>query len=329
MALFDLDLSDLERYRPVLSEPDDFDEFWSRTLAESRAVAMAPRFDLVQTGLTLVDTYDVTFAGFAGEPIRGWLRLPAHRSGGPRPTVIEFVGYSGGRGHAHEPGQWALAGYANFVMDARGQGWGGLTTADTPDSVGVSLSVPGHMTAGITDPGDYYYRRVFTDAVLAIDAVRSHAEVDETQVLLTGPSQGGGIAIAAAALSSGVIGAMPDVPFLCNFPRATRLVDSRPYGEIVDYLKVHRGEADQVYRTLSYFDGALMARRAIMPALFSVALMDQVAPPSTVYSAYNAWACEDKTMLVYPFNEHEGGGADHRRLQLDWVRDLLEGRIKI
>ena len=40
--------------------------------------------------------------------------------------------------------------------------------------------------------------------------------------------------------------------------------------------------------------------------MFSVGLMDQVCPPSTVYAAYNHYAGR-KRMEVYPFNGHENG----------------------
>jgi cephalosporin-C deacetylase len=75
---------------------------------------------------------------------------------------------------------------------------------------------------------------------------------------------------------------MPDVPFLCHFERAVDISDTDPYAEITRYLSVHRGAVRQTFATLSYFDGVNFARRAAAPALFSVALMDQTCPPSTV-----------------------------------------------
>ena len=59
-------------------------------------------------------------------------------------------------------------------------------------------------------------------------------------------------------------------------------------------------------RTLSYFDGAVLARSAKAPALFSVGLMDDICPPSTVYAAFNAYG-GPKEIREYPFNDHEGG----------------------
>jgi cephalosporin-C deacetylase len=74
-----------------------------------------------------------------------------------------------------------------------------------------------------------------------------------------------------------------------------------------------------VLRTLSYFDGVHFAARGRMPALFSVALEDQTCPPSSVFAAFNAWAHENKTIEVYDFNDHEGGGAYQEALKLRWL----------
>ena len=111
---------------------------------------------------------------------------------------------------------------------------------------------------------------MFTDAVRAVEAVRSHASVDARRVAVTGSSQGGGISIAVSALVPDLAAVAPDVPFLCDFPRAITLVDSDPYGEIARYLKTHRDHVDRVHETLAYFDGAVLARTAKAPALFSV-----------------------------------------------------------
>src|SRR5690606_12730269 len=146
----------------------------------------------------------------------------------------------------------------------------------TPDPHGSGPAGPGFMTKGIEDPHSYYYRRVYTDAVLAIDAVRSLDRVDADRVAVCGGIQGGGITIAAAALSDGLVAAMPDVPFLCHFERAVGLTDRDPYKEIVKYLSLHREAAPQTFATLSYFDGVNLAKRATAPTLFSVALLDPV-----------------------------------------------------
>ena len=321
VPFLDLPLADLRAYRPAVAEPADFDEFWAATIDASRDAGGETLLEPYDAGLSTVDVWNVTFPGFAGEPVKGWFMVPAG-SAGALPTVIEFNGYGGGRGLPHEKLAWVSAGYAYFFMDTRGQGstWG--SGGSTADAHGSGASAPGSMTRGIENPADYFYRRVFTDAVRAVDAVRDFERVDATRLIITGTSQGGGIALAVAGLVPGLAAVMPDVPFLCHFERAIGLTDSDPYNEVVRYLSVHRDLVDQSYRTLSYFDGVNFARRATAPALFSVALMDPVCPPSTVFAVHNLYEGE-ASIEVYPFNEHEGGLGHQWVRQAAWLREIV------
>ncbi|WP_406015926.1 acetylxylan esterase [Streptomyces sp. NBC_00984] len=320
MALFDMPLPELRAYRPQIDEPDDFDAFWAKTLAETRAHDPAVSFEPVETGLTGMRTWDVTFAGFGGHPIKGWFSAPANAEG-PLPLVVQFHGYNGGRSLPHCWGMWPLAGFAHFIMDVRGQGSGG-NVGDTPDPVGSGPSHAGFMTRGIEDPESYYYRRVYADAVRAVEAARSHPLADPARTVALGGSQGGGITLAVGGLVPDLAAIAVDVPFLCHFGRAVTLTDSNPYAEIARYLKIHRGKEETVLRTLSYVDGVSFAARGSAPALFSVALMDQVCPPSTVFAAHNAYPGE-KEIEVYPFNGHEGGAMFQETAQLRWVPKAL------
>ncbi|MCG3157853.1 MAG: Cephalosporin-C deacetylase [bacterium] len=303
---FDLPLDQLQIYRPERSEPPDFEAFWQETLLQAQRFPLHATFDPVDSGLRLVETYDVTFNGFGGQPIKGWLMLPRERSAA-LPCVVEYIGYGGGRGLPLEWLLWSNAGYAHFIMDTRGQGsvW---RKGDTPDlePAGSNPHHPGFLTRGILAPHNYYYRRLFTDAVRAVEAAASHPAIDGSRLAVTGGSQGGGIALAVAGLVPGLAAVMPDVPFLCHFRRATEIVDTFPYQEIAKFCQVHRDQSETVFRTLSYFDGINFAVRAASPALFSVGLMDEICPPSTVFAAYNHYAGA-KQIKVWPYNHHEGG----------------------
>ena len=90
------------------------------------------------------------------------------------------------------------------------------------------------------------------------------------------------------------------------------------------YLKAHRDHVEQRPATLSYFDGAVLGRRARRPALFSVGLMDEICPPSTVYAAYNAYG-GPKEIREYPFNDHEGGQGFHEVARLRWLAARFPG----
>lgn len=318
MAFTDLSPAELLAFRPEVDEPADFDAFWVETLAEARAAGGESTITAADTPITQLTIEDLTFPGFNGEPVRAWVSRP-RGAAGPLPAVVQFQGYGGGRGLPGENVLWALAGYVHVFVDTRGQGsnWG--TGGDTPDPHGSGPATPGYMTRGVHDPHAYYYRRVFTDAVRAVDATRALPFVDAGRIAVTGGSQGGGIAIAAAALADGVSAVLPDVAFLCAFRRGVEIAVGGPYVELATYLSVHRDQVDAVFRTLSYFDGVNFARRIHAPSLFSVALMDRVVPPSTTVAAFNHLAAEDTTLEVYPFNDHEGGSAVQWQKQARWL----------
>jgi cephalosporin-C deacetylase len=310
MPHYDLPLSELEVFRPEVREPADFDEFWAATIAESRAIGGEVTMEPIPAPLPHIDIFDVTFPGFNGEPIKGWLAKPAGVDG-PLPAIVHYLGYGGGRALPVEHTYWPSAGYAYFVMDTRGQGSGWGHGGGTPDPAGSGPAFPGSMTRGIDSPDTYYYRRVFTDAVRAIDAVRAMPGIDATRVAVHGASQGGGISLAVAGLVPDLQASCIDVAFLCHFERAITVTDDDPFGEVQKFLRTHRDKTETVLTTLSYFDGVNFAKRASCPTLWSVALMDTICPPSTTFAAFNWYGDRaggaSTAMEVYPFNGHEGG----------------------
>jgi cephalosporin-C deacetylase len=322
MPFFDMPLDELKRYKPTREEPANFDAFWSDTLDLAGQYPLAARFDAVDFGLRTLETYSVTFNGYGGHPIKGWFLLPCQRVG-LLPVVVEFIGYGGGRAFPLDWLLWSSAGYAHLVMDTRGQGstWSPGDTPD-PETDGGNAQVPGFMTRGILSPNTYYYRRLFTDGVRAVEAARTHPAVDAARVAVTGGSQGGGIALAVSALSPHVTAAMPDVPFLCHYRRATHIVATSPYSEIATYCKIHRDQVATVFNTLSYFDGLNFAARAKSPALFSVGLMDDICPPSTVFAAYNHYS-GPREITVWEYNNHEGGGTFQSLEKLKFLQQTL------
>ena len=96
----DLPLDELRAYRPDVLEPDDFDAFWASD--PGRGARSTP----LDADVRAVDDaacapsrrFDVTFTGYGGQPIKGWLLLPRAALPGPLPCVVEYIGYGGGRG---------------------------------------------------------------------------------------------------------------------------------------------------------------------------------------------------------------------------------------
>jgi cephalosporin-C deacetylase len=323
MPFTDMPLAQLRAFSPVVREPADFDAFWTETLAEARtaadlAGATATRTPAV-TPITELIVEDLEFPGFDAEPVKAWVTRPQGRDGERLPVVVEYNGYNGGRGIPGERIQWAASGYVHVFMDTRGQGSGWGTGGETPDPHGSTAAVSGWMTRGILDPREHYYRRVFTDAARLIDEVRTWDFIDPARIAVTGGSQGGGIAIAAAALSPDVWALLPDVAFLCAWEHGAEVAMSDPFEELGHYLATHRNDTETVWNTAAYFDGVNFAKRITVPSLWSVALMDQTVPPSTTFAGFNALASTDKAIEVYPYNGHEGGQTYQWLKQADFL----------
>jgi cephalosporin-C deacetylase len=324
MAQFDLPLAELEALLPERQEPADFDAFWTRTLRDARSHPLDARFERVDVSFPLIDAFDVSYAGFAGQRVRAWLLLPnASAIARPLPAVVTYVGYGGGRGLVQDHLLWPAAGYANLVMDTRGQGsaWSVGETPDVEPAGAGGPQHPGFVTRGILSPDTWYYRRLYTDAVRAVDAVRAYDAVDPERVVASGASQGGGMALAVSALVPDLAAALIDVPFLAHIRRAIEVTDSLPYGELTRYLAIHRDEAEVALATVEYADGLHFATRSRTPSLWSVGLMDEITPPSTVFAAYNHYA-GPKEIRVLRWSGHDAGMLQHRNAQLAFLAGM-------
>jgi cephalosporin-C deacetylase len=300
MPWYDLPLEQLREYRTTTAEPDGLDAWWQRRLDEARALATPVTLARHEPELYApLEVYDAEFSGAGGDRIRAWYVRPPGPSASA-PVMVRFIGYGGGRGAPAEHALLAALGYAAFVMDTRGQG-GRWTFGATGDGApGPENSQV--MTRGIASPETYYFTRLFTDAVLAVEAALSLS--GRRAVAVGGGSQGGALALAAAALLPGKVSLChADVPFLCDIQRAITLAPHAPFTEIPEFLNENVDLIDAALNTLRYVDCALLARRITAECLLSVGLMDEICPPSTVFAAYNE-ITSGKEIAVYPYSGH-------------------------
>lgn len=306
MALFDMSLSDLQQFLPERDEREDFDAFWSDTLAEQDQDLALESVPHSGAG-TMIEISDLTYGGFGGHPIKGWHLRPAENFRRGR-AVVQYAGYPSGRGYPHQWLNYAVAGFDVFVMDNRGQGGASEHTGHTPDPYpNPANEVPGFMTRGIEHRDSYYLRRLYVDAVRFIDVVKTIMDDAAPSPVIACGSQGAGIGLAVTGLRDDLELALLDVPSFALIRRHTEISNVGSRSEIARYLAIHREAIDTVFETLSYFDTVNFAARSRAEAAFSVGLMDQICPPSTVFAAYNHYA-GTKRMQVWPYNGHEGGG---------------------
>ncbi|TIX63571.1 MAG: acetylxylan esterase, partial [Mesorhizobium sp.] len=92
MPFLDLIQPELAAYVSGVAMPGDFAQFWTSTIAEARQAGGEVSIVRAQTTLKAIQSFDVTFPGFGGHPIKGWLILPTHRKA-RLPLVVQYIGY--------------------------------------------------------------------------------------------------------------------------------------------------------------------------------------------------------------------------------------------
>jgi len=296
---------------PPVAKPADFDAFWSQTLTEARSYGLDP--SLIDDGTystRAVRVQRVAFTSLERVRVGGWYCVP--RGQGPFPAVLLLPGYGS---HASLAGRaMAQEGIASLFLAVRGHSFGDQITP----------GFPGFLCHNITDKYRYIYRGAYCDAVLGLDFLAGRMEVDGRRTAVAGGSQGGALAIVAAALAGPerVAAAAPDVPFLTNFKFSVARSPSYPFAEIADLLRRYPDLEERVWEALAYFDVANFAPKVECPTLISVALKDDICPPASLL-AMAATIKGQVDVRKYPDAGHEGGGLTHATLKLKWLKERL------
>ncbi|MDR0406265.1 MAG: acetylxylan esterase [Clostridiales bacterium] len=306
----------LREYLPPLTKREDFDAFWARTKQTAYGVPLNPKRQSRDFPSPHVKVYDITYNGFDETPIHGLYMVPAFAERETFPCLIHYHGFGGNRGVPADFAQWILAGTAVLSVDVREQS--GSTGNCAKYSGGHTQNV---VCKGILDKEEYYFRAVYMDCLKAIDFARAMPEVDGGAIVLEGGSQGGALTMAVSALDDRPVLAMPDVPGNSDL---TKRVEGEhgALGAVTRYLMLYPDRAGKALETLSYFDTMNMAHQINCKVFASVALKDNVCPAKLYFATYNRIQSE-KSVEIYPFNGHEGGGAVHNERKLRCLRETV------
>jgi cephalosporin-C deacetylase len=304
MPTIDLPLAQLHTYAGRNPRPADFDSFWDASVTEMKAVDAKVELVPYKSSSRVADSFDLYFTGAGGPRVHAKYLRPKSANK-PQPAMLLFHGYTNSSGDWFDKLAWVSQGYAVAALDCRGQG------GKSQDLGGVTgTTMRGQIIRGLDDaPQKMLFRQIFLDTAQLANIVMQMPEVDPQRVGATGGSQGGGLALACAALEPRIKRVASVYPFLCDYQRVWEMdLAVNAYEELRAYFRQfdprHERE-NEIFTKLGYIDCQHLAPRIRAEVLMGVGLMDQICPPSTQFATYNKIAAK-KDMVIYPDYAHEG-----------------------
>ena len=290
-------------YRGSTPRPEGFDAYWTGALAELDDTPPEPSREPAEFALPGVRFEHLWFTGVGGARVHAKLARPADPTDRSVP-VVHFHGYRFRSPDWTELLPWTACGATVVALDCRGQA--GLSEDVGPLGVDTAR---GHLVRGLADgPRSLLYRSVFLDAVRLARLAAELPGVDPARLATHGGSQGGGLALACAALEPRVRRVAAFYPFLCDYKGVweTGEIDDSAYAEIRAFFEARdprHQRADEWWTRLGFIDVIHLCPRIGGEVLLGVSGRDPTTPPRTQMAAWNALQCE-KRLLAWPDYGH-------------------------
>lgn len=273
-----IDPTQIKRSLPV---PDDFDAFWDGMKRKLAAVPVAPKLVAVKSPAKDVESFDVT-APALGLQISGYLSKPTGAKPKSLPIILTVHGAGVSDSSLGGSAGWASRGFIAMDMNAHGLPNGKPKQYYTDLYAGPMKD---YRYENKNDREKAYFTGMMLRLVRAIDVLTAQPEWDGKHVVVSGASQGGYQAIAAAGLDARVTFFAAGVPAGCDhsgmlvgriagWPKIVPVVDGKPDMAVLE-----------AYRYIDCMNFATRTKAA--GAYFTVGFIDTVCPPTSVYAAYN------------------------------------------
>lgn len=292
------------------SRPADFDEFWQKTKDELAKVK--PDFKItplpkMNTGNR--DVYEIQMRSLGNYLIKGYMTVPKTKNKNHKFSVL--LGLPG-----YQVDLSPIVGLdpdlAIITLNTRGQG----TSRGEIDTRRDEF-----LTYRIENKEKYVMRGVIMDCVRCIDFIYSQPNLRHDNILASGGSMGGYLAIALAGVDSRVNLSSAQNPILCDIRGLVGEVDW-PITSLKKYAATQPGlTMDKILKNLDYFDGRNFAVNVKCPFLMGIGLLDPFAPPNNEFATYNLVPGR-KRIMVFKDLSHEIS-PKYKELEGRWMRDAF------
>lgn len=276
---------ELDQVQSEESKPEDFDDFWDRTIKELELID--PEFEVIPAADKDISThhvYRVEFMSLDKVKVYGWLSVPKLR--GRYPVLVAFGGYRKLLDPIYFPD------FAVLSMLPRGVGDYEKTVNPTNQEL---------ITLGIEDKEKFVYRGIYMDCLRAVDFFFSNSHLfkfDLSRVGVFGGSQGGSLALVVSSLikrtGKRVNTCMADTPVFCDFDANLAIAEKSkemppfPIGYIVKYMNESKtASKEKILNNLKYFAIKNFVPDIDCSVLYAATLLDDLAPPGCTIPTYN------------------------------------------
>lgn len=296
--------------RSAYPKPADFDSFWKDAKAELAKVK--PQFKVTEQPSQNTDNrrvFLIEMKSLDNLTIRGWMTIPKTSNKSKQFSVLlGLPGYQ----VTLKPIVGRDDDLAIITLNTRGQG-------NSRDVIHTERDA--FISYNIEDKNKYVMRGVIMDCVRALDFIYSRKELRHDQILATGGSMGGYLAIALAGLDERVTICSAQNPILSDVHNLVGTVEW-PINDIRKYVAGKPDVTfDQVLHNMEYYDTKNFATDVKCPILLGLGLLDPYVPPGNGYAVYNSLNT-DKKVMVYKDLGHEVS-QKYKEYEGAWMRDTF------
>jgi len=302
---------DPEKFSMTSTEPADFDAFWNKVKAEVKAAPMQVlsqrSIDVPPEYRSTAQAFDIKISCPAPRPVTGILTLPRNAKPHSLPAVLTL----------HGSGVFTASGEAKRAM-----AWNAMIFDLNVLGIDNYQAVKYYTELDRGELKDYLFRvaeplsgncfkYINMRLIRALEYLKSRPEWDGKNLIVTGASQGGALAITAAALDPDITLCVAVVPWLTGFvahPEGRILSEDLP--RIFELSKQSGLTEQQALDNLRYFENAFFAKRIKAKCVLTYGMCDTCCPPSGVMITYNNLP-GDKTIYPFPKGNHGGTSANN------------------
>ncbi len=288
---------DLDNYKPALSRPADFWEFWQKAIEAQRALPLDPvliKDDKASTNAFTI--YTVYITGYQGRRLQGFYCEPA--APGRYPVALG-AGHSGANVTAPKEGM-----FCNLVtlMD-------GMATYRT--------GLGNRFTSNL------FYN--YIDALRWVDFLATCEKADLTRSIYYAGSRSGPVGLAVLALDPRIRMYVANVPTNNRWDWQVTLPGATGWGPWAGDKSPGQSVTDFT-RELSYFNPDNFAERITQPCLIGFGLLDGLSQVTGNLACYARLASPQKKICFRAWWGHADGNPDWYDTSAKWREQLFTGR---